>query len=500
MTIACTSAVVVESYEEPAFGTSSALDAPRPRARRRRHSSYHPMPFGIEPDNVQVLIDRFLAELSRRLDLLECYGQLQLDSSIERAYSTLVTVRDACTATMDDSRRQARILVETLESTYHERYNEALATKETLEAKAQEGVHLLEGLLAEFESRAYAVRNAGFSMVNQDRVGEAWRHVDSTMQSARETVDEGIAKAWRAKEHLQGSIEAAVERALTLARSHGHITYSDLPEPWRVNPHIHGGYRFHSKVLECVRSTLSFHNELVNIWSHFIGFFLVATVALYFYPLSKAFPHSTWSDVAVASMFFLAATKCLICSTIYHTFNCISSHKLLARFACVDYTGISLLVAASILTSEYTAFYCEPVARWSYMLSTAVLGLAGTILPWHPTFNRNELAWVRVLFYSSLACTGFFPAIHIALTRGARWALYFYGPLSTSLAAYLAGAILYAAKIPERFWPGTFDYLGASHNIWHIAVVCGIMAHYAAMVGFFEKAFQRVQDGTCSSF
>jgi len=161
------------------------------------------------------------------------------------------------------------------------------------------------------------------------------------------------------------------------------------------------------------------------------------------------------------------------------------------RFACVDYTGISFLVAASIMTTEYTAFYCEPKSRYFWMTLTALLGLGGTILPWHPTFNRADMAWARVGFYVTLASTGFMPVVQIMATRGPSWALFFYAPIFKSIAVYFTGALLYAMKLPEKWFPGMFDYVGGSHNIWHVAVLGGILFHYLAMQEFFAKAFMR---------
>jgi adiponectin receptor len=145
--------------------------------------------------------------------------------------------------------------------------------------------------------------------------------------------------------------------------------------------------------------------------------------------------------------------------------NSISHQTLLERFACVDYTGISFLVASSIITTEYAAFYCEPTSRWIYMLTTAALGIGGVILPWHPTFNKADMAWLRVLFYVSLALTGFIPIGQLAASRGVGWAMYFYAPITKSILVYFVGACLYATKVPERWFPGMFDYVGCSHNI-----------------------------------
>ena len=106
---------------------------------------------------------------------------------------------------------------------------------------------------------------------------------------------------------------------------------------------------------------------------------------------------------------------------------------------------------------------------------------------------------MRVAFYCSLALTGFIPFFQLSYTRGPQWALYFYAPITKSLIVYITGAVLYAAKCPERWCPGVFDYFGCSHNIWHIAVLGGIIFHYTAMQAMFASALTRSQDG-CSVY
>jgi predicted membrane channel-forming protein YqfA (hemolysin III family) len=55
----------------------------------------------------------------------------------------------------------------------------------------------------------------------------------------------------------------------------------------------------------------------------------------------------------------------------------------------LDYVGISVLIAASILTVEYHGFYCQPVAQIAYMTSTTVLGIVGMCIPWLEWFDRQ---------------------------------------------------------------------------------------------------------------
>ncbi|KAH8815169.1 hemolysin-III related-domain-containing protein [Xylogone sp. PMI_703] len=376
-------------------------------------------------------------------------------------------------------------MVETVEAAYQD----ALVAKESLADKVTEGMCLLESMLTDFENRAYKMREQGFAHAAGTLMGEGRRVVDEGFGRAREVIDEGIERAIKASENLEEHIEKAIARA----REHGLLRYEDLPKPWQGNPHILRGYRFCESTVDCVRSVFGISNEMVNIWSHAIGLCIVLAIAFYFYPTSVNFRLSTKSDVFIAAVFFFAACKCLVCSTMWHTMNSVANKTLLDRFACVDYTGISLLIAASIMTTEYTAFYCEPVSRWLYIISTLLLGVGGVILPWHPTFNRTDMAWARVAFYVTLGATGFMPIAQLNLTRGSDWAWEFYAPIFKSLAVYLIGAVVYASKVPERWFPGAFDYCGTSHNLWHMAVLGGILFHYFAMEEFFSRAFARAK-------
>jgi adiponectin receptor len=381
-------------------------------------------------------------------------------------------------------------MVETLES----RYEEALAAAGSLNEKARVGVELLDNLLTDFESQAHKFREQGLANAAYAAgtfMDEGRRVVDGSIGLAREVVDEGIERAMRAAETLEERIAFAISRA----QETGLIFYEDLPVPWRINPHIKSGYRFSEDWKGCLRSAFGISNELVNIWSHALGLVLVLSVAFYFYPTSVNFSQSTKTDIFIAAVFFFTACVTLVCSTIWHTMNSVADIHAISMFACVDYTGISLLIAASIMTTEYTAFYCDPVSRWLYMATTALLGIGGVILPWHPRFNGADMAWARVAFFIGLGATGFLPIFQLYLSHGSDFVYKFYSPIAKSLLVYVAGALVYASKVPERWCPGMFDYIGGSHNLWHLAVLGGILFHYTAMQDFFSDAFRRAKGG-----
>ncbi|KAI8632168.1 HlyIII-domain-containing protein [Xylariaceae sp. FL1651] len=502
--MSCTSSYALGSMDHPA-AISSGTAAKQPGIwQRRRHSSFVPQRRKSIVNQIMdgeeallLRVDLFLSELERRLESLESYSDLMhLDASIAKTFSTLQAVRERCSHVSEEvigaGRRRLQIMVETLDARYHG----ALAAAESMNEKARVGIELLDNMLSDFEVRAVKLRDQGFANAAEaaeSLMGEGRRVMDEGLERARGVVDESIGRAKRAAE----SLEEHVQSAITRAREQGLLKYDELPVPWRVNPHILKGYRFSDSKIECVRSIFGVSNETVNIWSHVLGLVLVLSVAFYFYPTSANFSLYSKTDVFIAAVFFFAACKCLVCSTIWHTMNCVADQTLMERFACIDYTGISLLIAASIMTTEYTVFYCEPVSRWIYMTATAVLGIAGTVLPWHPTFNGQEMAWLRVGFFVGLGATGFMPIFQIVLTRGPAWAYQFYtdSNLMKSLLVYVLGACVYASKVPERWFPGAFDFFGNAHNLWHLAVLGGIIYHYIAMLQFFSGAFERAQLG-----
>jgi len=500
--MSCTISSLTIETPSAARAVSTARDNLNERTallhRGRRHS-YHTSTSSqssvCNADAVYVRVDLFLNELKRRLDRLEKYRQdslLQLDAQLERGYSALKDVRDSCSSYSSGellwgaAKQRAIILVDTLENGY----NDVMPSRRTLEEKAQAGMKLMESYLTELEARVHA-RKTNF-------LESGWRHMDNSMNATREIIEEGYDKARRAKDLLTDSISHALSRAAETRL----IRYDELPIPWRVNPHILSGYRFHRTTLECITSVFRPSNETVNIWSHAVGLVIVLAIAFYYYPSSSTFQQFTNWDVFMAACFFAAAAKCLICSTMWHTMNGIADKCTLELFVCVDYTGIALLIAASILSTQWTAFYCEPVSRAIYMTMTLTLGIVGTILPWQESFNRQDMAWARVSFFVGLAITGFVPVIQLVLTRGTDWTLCFYAPLTKSMVVYFTGAIIYASQVPEKWAPGWFDYAGASHNIWHLAVLGGILFHYTAMMEFFQGAFKRADmaSGACLAF
>lgn len=274
-------------------------------------------------------------------------------------------------------------------------------------------------------------------------------------------------------------LHAAAEKGMQ-----GLLMYDDLPFDWRNNEHIHSGYRFIAieRWGALVKSCFQWHNETINIQSHLMGTISLVYLLVFLYPASPhAHPLVHPADTAIALLFIVAAIKCLLCSTIYHTLSGCSTHGWHRRAACVDYVGISGLIAASVMGMEYYGFYCRTNLAIFYMCCSAALGASGMILPWQPWFNQRKYKSWRITFFLGLAFSAMMPIGHMAILYGVVDTAKFFSPVLPSITAYLVGVSFYGNSFPECMAPGRWDTLFASHQLWHGAIVAAVWLHWRAL-------------------
>jgi adiponectin receptor len=262
------------------------------------------------------------------------------------------------------------------------------------------------------------------------------------------------------------------------------IRISDLPTPWRYNLHIIHGYRFTESRAHCIRSICHLHNESFNIWSHILGCVFLFGVLMYG---GQPVPNSdinidedgnntaTGLLTSVYYTYLLAAILCTTCSVSWHTMRCIASHSTMSCFSSIDMMGVTTLVIASVLVTQFIAFADSAFWQYSYMSASLTLGAVGLTSCWLPIMCRPENSWTRVLVWIALGVQGLaMPIVHLLWSRGLQRTIEIYGPVLPAYGPIVLGAIIYAMKFPECCWPGRFDYLGASHNILHVASLWGI--------------------------
>lgn len=212
---------------------------------------------------------------------------------------------------------------------------------------------------------------------------------------------------------------------------------------------------------------------------------------IHFSVLQDPLTTTTLYDHLVFSLFFLAAFKCLVSSTVYHTFLCHAQLPVMRCAAMLDYIGIGVLITASVMATLHYGFYCHTrlLERTLFQSASFLMGLVGSLLPLYSFFDRPSFRVFRILIFVGMACSGAFPILYMVHLHGLEKTLAFMFPLFKSGVAYLIGLVFYGKRIPEKWFPGVFDHWGASHQIWHLAVVAGIYFHAMAMVHFFRERY-----------
>ncbi|KAL9242222.1 hypothetical protein vseg_016243 [Gypsophila vaccaria] len=311
------------------------------------------------------------------------------------------------------------------------------------------------------------------------------------------------------------------------------LKYEELPEFLKDNEFILDHYRCEWPLKDTFLSVFSLHNETLNIWTHLGGFIIFAAMAVvslmenandddkgsissFFRTNVVATPlmsilalHSTNTSKNSAPdtryihyskssllgnnradseliprwpwfVFLSGAMCCLVFSSISHLLAC-HSKRLNLFFWRLDYTGISIMIVCSFFAPVYYAFYCQPVWRLLYLTSITIFGILSIITLLAPALSSPRFRKFRASLFLTMGFTGVIPAIHAATIHWAHSQMLialgyevFMGML------YAIGAGFYVSRIPERWKPGFFDLAGHSHQIFHVFVVGGALAHSVA--------------------
>ncbi|EXJ91690.1 hypothetical protein A1O3_00240 [Capronia epimyces CBS 606.96] len=267
------------------------------------------------------------------------------------------------------------------------------------------------------------------------------------------------------------------------------LQWNDLPHWLQDNHHIHGSYRQASySYARSLQSIFHWHNQSINIWTHLVPATLSLPLAAFLYKILKPrYERASAADVIAMSCFFLGATSCLSLSAAFHA---LSNHSpQVAKFwNQLDYAGISLLITGSFIPSVYYGFWCHPGKQWTYWLMISTLGIACTAASVLPRFRSSAWRPYRALMFVGMGISAVFPVLDGLKTMGLDAMENQMGLSWVVLQGilYIVGAGFYAARIPEVWYPGKFDTLGSSHQIFHVLIVLAAGSHLRGLLKAFD--------------
>lgn len=164
---------------------------------------------------------------------------------------------------------------------------------------------------------------------------------------------------------------------------------SSVPKTVRIH-YVEYGYRNGElNFWNVFNSLFTMHNETTNIWSHLIGFICmsVAGINVSIDLFSKG---TSLSEIFAIELYIFCACSCLLLSSIYHWFGCLSEqcHHCLLR---LDLTGVALLVSGSFLPGVFygikCTYACLPIK--SLIMKCAQVSIAS------PTPNKSIFSSLR---------------------------------------------------------------------------------------------------------
>ncbi|CAL3963564.1 hypothetical protein PZA11_001146 [Diplocarpon coronariae] len=267
------------------------------------------------------------------------------------------------------------------------------------------------------------------------------------------------------------------------------VVWDDLPSWQQDNHYIHSGYRPASASFKKSFASLSYlHNESVNIYSHFLGALAFSVAGVMIYTAVKPrYETATLSDILAFGCFFLGAAVCLGMSGTYHT---ISNHSpVVSKFGNkLDYVGIVFMITGSFIPSIFYGFYCHPHLQEFYWTMICSLGLGCATVSIFERFRTPAWRPYRAGMFVLMGLSAVFPVFHGLELHGFKdmqnrigltWLL-------CQGSFYVLGAVLYAARWPERSWPGSFDIWGSSHQLFHVLVIMAASSHLYGLLKAFD--------------
>jgi len=175
-------------------------------------------------------------------------------------------------------------------------------------------------------------------------------------------------------------------------------------------------------------------------------------------------------------VFLLSGMVCFMGSTLYHTFGC-QSEGHCHFFLKVDYSGISTLIAGSLVPFVWYVFHGLTHWQCFYVVTVFVLACLVLYVSFAEQFSSDEYQPYRALCFILMAAFAIVPFLHMVFLYGT---VEVYAFQRFALSAFLYGLAVaaYVSRIPERLFPGKCDFLLQSHQVFHTFIVAAALVWY----------------------
>ncbi|XP_075015791.1 membrane progestin receptor gamma [Calonectris borealis] len=270
------------------------------------------------------------------------------------------------------------------------------------------------------------------------------------------------------------------------------LSINQVPKGYREQGILFGYRPPRSSAADCLLSVFQMTNETLNIWTHFVpAWYFVWTL------VGRLWGPGDWEDPHAWPLLAYLLTCCIypLASSCAHTFSTMSTR---ARHICYffDYAALSMYSLGSALAYSAYVFPAEwvsgtfhhcyvPVAVFNTVVSTSLSCYSRFLEVERPRFSKasRTLAFVYPYLFDSIPLFyRFYLCAAESCTEAAILVHY-----KHTVFAFLT-CFIFASHLPERLAPGHFDYIGHSHQVFH---VCGIISTHFQMEAIMMDMAER---------
>ncbi|XP_051652850.1 membrane progestin receptor gamma isoform X1 [Manacus candei] len=268
------------------------------------------------------------------------------------------------------------------------------------------------------------------------------------------------------------------------------LSIHQVPKGYREQGILFGYRPPRSSATDCLLSVFQMTNETLNIWTHFLP-------AWYFVWTLLGRLQGGWEDPQTWPLLAYLVTCCIypLASSCAHTFSTMSCRARHLCYFC-DYAALSTYSLGSALAYSAYVFPLEwvgstfhhcyvPVAVFNTVVSTSLSCYSRFLEVESPRLSKawRTLAFVYPYLFDSIPL---FYRLYLCALEGCSEGSILLHYKHTGCA--LLTCFIFATHLPERLAPGTFDYIGHSHQVFH---VCGILGTHFQMEAILRDMAER---------
>ena len=277
-------------------------------------------------------------------------------------------------------------------------------------------------------------------------------------------------------------------RSRVACQAWSRLASEDVTEQYK-EPHIQTLYRKPgSSAVQCLGSLFQGTNETINFWTHFVA--LLGLVSYFRYSC----PDCT-EDGGIFNPYCYPLYMTMASISLYHIMSCIAhifcSMSPRIRHICffLDYGAISVFsIGAAVSAGSY--MFPEPTgipvvdSKLFFLTTNSFVSVLATILCCATRHRWKEAKYIirtvafmlpffagnlHVMYRAVSCCFLVSNECHPSLISAANcWLFYFFA------------ALFNGSRIPERWYPEKFDFIGQSHHWFHVLTSLGTLELYRA--------------------